>query len=170
MVWFDGLDWPTTQAAAIAKTGKVYESGKGSGLIFQDYAKGNPQYGYAVTSPTHTQSVRNVDLQTVVVDQEKARPGGYDAEIAGPNPVDGQAALPQGPGLFPREDGRGGQDGPRQDRPGCARCDRLGAECGRVRQRGQVVQHQHQRGARWSVRPDPVQSAPGREGDGRWAS
>ena len=37
IVWFDGLDWPTTQAAAIVKTGKVYTEGKGSGLVFQDY-------------------------------------------------------------------------------------------------------------------------------------
>ncbi len=45
IVWFDGLDWPTTQAAAIVKTGKVYTEGKGSGLIFQDYdAGGAAQY------------------------------------------------------------------------------------------------------------------------------
>ena len=40
IVWFDGLDWSTTQAAAIVKTGKVYEEGKGSGLVFQDYDAG----------------------------------------------------------------------------------------------------------------------------------
>ena len=95
VVWFDGLDWPTTQAAAVSKTGKVYTSGKGSGLIFQDYAKGGPQYGYAVTSPTHTQSTRDVDRQTVVLDLEKSAPGGYDPEIAGLNP------WTPGP-LFPR--------------------------------------------------------------------
>lgn len=33
IVWFDGLDWPTTQAAAIAKTHKVFTEGKGAGLI-----------------------------------------------------------------------------------------------------------------------------------------
>jgi alkaline phosphatase len=27
IVWFDGLDWPTTQAAAIVKSGKVYVEG-----------------------------------------------------------------------------------------------------------------------------------------------
>jgi alkaline phosphatase len=87
IVWFDGMDWQTTQAAAIAKTGKVYTSGKGSGLIFQDYkGAGKSEYGYAVTSPTHTQSVRNVDLQTVVVDAKASAPGGYDPEIAGPDP------------------------------------------------------------------------------------
>lgn len=29
IVWFDGLDWPTTQAAAIVKSGKIYAEGKG---------------------------------------------------------------------------------------------------------------------------------------------
>jgi alkaline phosphatase len=100
VVWFDGMDWPTTQAAAIAKTGRVYTSGKGSGLIFQDYTKGSPQYGYAVTSPTHTQSVRNVDTQTVVVDAKASDPGGYDPEIAGPNPWTTGPLYPQALGYF----------------------------------------------------------------------
>ncbi len=67
IVWFDGLDWPTTQAAAIVKTGKVYTEGKGSGLIFQDYdAGGAAQYGFVVTSPTHDKNTPDVDAQTVV--------------------------------------------------------------------------------------------------------
>ena len=67
IVWFDGLDWPTTQAAAIVKTGKVYTEGKGSGLIFQDYdAGGTAQYGFVVTSPTHDKNTPDVDTQTVV--------------------------------------------------------------------------------------------------------
>ena len=68
IVWFDGLDWPTTQAAAIVKTGKVYTEGKGSGLIFQDYdAGGTAQYGFVVTSPTHDKNRPDVDAQTVVI-------------------------------------------------------------------------------------------------------
>ena len=86
IVWFDGLDWPTTQAAAIAKTGKVYTEGKGSGLIFQDYdAGGTAQYGFVVTSPTHEQNRVDVDAQTVVIPPTSLG-GGYDARIAGPNP------------------------------------------------------------------------------------
>ena len=86
IVWFDGLDWPTTQAAAIAKTGKVYVEGKGSGLIFQDYAgAGSAQYGFVVTSPTHDKNAPDVDAQTVVIPPDSLG-GGYDAEIAGPNP------------------------------------------------------------------------------------
>ncbi len=86
IVWFDGLDWPTTQAAAIVKTGKVYTEGKGSGLVFQDYdAGGTAQYGFAVTSPTHEKNRPDVDTQTVVIPAESLG-GGYDARIAGPNP------------------------------------------------------------------------------------
>ena len=79
IVWFDGLDWPTTQAAAIVKTGKVYVEGKGSGLIFQDYdAGGTAQYGFVVTSPTHDKNTPNVDAQTVVIPSDSLG-GGYDA-------------------------------------------------------------------------------------------
>jgi alkaline phosphatase len=86
IVWFDGLDWQTTQAAAIAKTGRVYTSGKGTGLTFQDYdAGGTAQYGFAVTSPTHDQARVNVDAQTVEVPMTSLG-GGYDARIAGANP------------------------------------------------------------------------------------
>ena len=100
IVWFDGLDWPTTQAAAIAKTGKVYTEGKGSGLIFQDYdAGGTAQYGFVVTSPTHDQNTPDVDAQTVVIPPDSLG-GGYDARIAGPNPWTLGPLGPQAPGYF----------------------------------------------------------------------
>jgi alkaline phosphatase len=86
IVWFDGLDWPTTQAAAMVKSGKVYEEGKGSGLVFQDYdAGGAAQYGFVVTSPTHDQNRPDVNTQTIVIPSTSLA-GGYDARIAGPNP------------------------------------------------------------------------------------
>lgn len=86
IVWFDGMDWPTTQAAAIAKTGRVYAEGKGSGLLFQDYpADGSAQFGYYVTSPTHDQNQPDLDAQTVTIPASSLI-GGYDARIAGPNP------------------------------------------------------------------------------------
>ena len=86
IMWFDGLDWPTTQAAAILKTGRVYTEGKGSGLIFQDYdAGGTAQYGFVVTSPTHDQNDPDVNSQTVVIPPTSLR-GGYDPQIAGENP------------------------------------------------------------------------------------
>lgn len=100
IVWFDGLDWPTTQAAAIYKSGKVYTEGKGSGLFFQDYtANGTAQYGFVVTSPTHDKSVQDVDQQTVTIPPESLG-GGYDVEIAGPNPWTPGPLGPKAPGYF----------------------------------------------------------------------
>ncbi|MDB5349503.1 MAG: Alkaline phosphatase [Planctomycetota bacterium] len=84
-VWFDGMDWETTRAAAIAKTGRVYTEGKGSGLIFQDYDKAPSRFGYCVTSPTHDKNTTNVDTQTLSIPPDSLL-GGYDAMIAGPNP------------------------------------------------------------------------------------
>ncbi len=86
IVWFDGLDWPTTRAAAIAKTGKDYTEGKGAGLIFQDYkAGGSAQFGYFVTAPTFDKNDPDLDAQTVTIPSTSLK-GGYDAAIAGPNP------------------------------------------------------------------------------------
>ena len=86
IIWFDGLDWPTTQAAAIVKTGKVYEEGKGTGLVFQDYdAAGTRKYGFVVTSPTHDQNRHDVNTQTIAIPSTSLG-GGYDPRIAGPNP------------------------------------------------------------------------------------
>jgi alkaline phosphatase len=85
-VWFDGTDWPTTRAAAIAKTGTISTEGKGAGLVFQDYqADGSAQYGFVVTSPTHDKNQVDLDAQTVRIPAASLG-GGYDARIAGPNP------------------------------------------------------------------------------------
>ncbi|MGC8640631.1 MAG: alkaline phosphatase [Isosphaeraceae bacterium] len=98
IVWFDGLDWPTTQAAAIVKSGKVYTEGKGSGLFFQDYtAEGSAQYGFVVTSPTHDRSSRDVNRQVVTIPPDNLG-GGYDAQIAGPNPWSLGPLGPRAPG------------------------------------------------------------------------
>ncbi len=85
-VWFDGLDWDTTRAAAIYKSGKDYTKGKGAGLVFQDEtADGTAQFGYVVTSPTHDKNTVDLDSQTVSIPATSLL-GGYDAAIAGPNP------------------------------------------------------------------------------------
>jgi len=100
IVWFDGLDWPTTQAAAIVRSGKVYTEGKGSGLSFQDYtADGSAQYGFVVTSPTHDKSIQDVDRQLVTIPPGSLG-GGYDAQIAGPNPWTPGPLGPQAPGYL----------------------------------------------------------------------
>ncbi len=119
IVWFDGLDWPTTQAATIVKTNKAFTEGKGSGLIFQDYpADGTAQYGYVVTSPTHDKSNVDVDTQTVVIPANSLK-GGYDALIAGPNPWTPGPLASQAPGYLK------GQSGSDKDRAGVAMAGRL---------------------------------------------
>lgn len=87
VVWFDGFDWDTTQAAAAAKSGITYSAEKGTGLIFQDYTANNTaRFGYYVTSPSQDDpSQMNVNSQTISFDPDITR-GGYDALIAGPNP------------------------------------------------------------------------------------
>lgn len=114
IVWFDGLDWETTQAAAVARTGKVYTQGKGSGLIFQDFdAGGTAGFGFYVTSPTVAENTTNVDDQTVVIPAKHTR-GGYDARIAGPNPWTPGPLLAKAPGYLK------GQAGNDQDKAGVA--------------------------------------------------
>ena len=100
ILWFDGMDWPTTQAAAIAKTGRVYTEGKGAGLLFQDYpADGSAQFAWYVTSPTHDQNQPDLDAQTVTI-PARSLGGGYDARIAGPNPWALGPLGPKAPGYL----------------------------------------------------------------------
>ena len=100
IVWFDGMDWEATRAAAIAKTGKVYTEGKGSGLFFQDYtAENSAQYGFYVTSPTHDKNDPDYDHQTVTI-PPNSMAGGYDASIAGPNPWTLGPLGPKAPGYL----------------------------------------------------------------------
>ena len=114
IVWFDGMDWDTTRAAAIAKTGKVYSEGKGSGLAFQDYtAGGSARYGWYVTSPTHDKNTPDYDAQTVTIPAESTG-GGYDASIAGPNPWALGPLGPKAPGYLK------GQSGSKADKDGVA--------------------------------------------------
>jgi alkaline phosphatase len=96
IVWFDGLDWDTTRAAAVAKSGRDYAEGMGSGLIFQDYTGAGPvQFGFVVTSPTTDTPDLDASAQTVKP-RATMLSGGYDAEIAGPTPW---AHGPLGPSL-----------------------------------------------------------------------
>lgn len=101
IVWFDGMDWDTTRAAAIARTGRVYDEGKGSGLVFQDYdADGSAQFGSYVTSPTHDRSARDPDAQAVTIDRRTSLPGGYDVRFGGPNPWTPGPRLASAPGYL----------------------------------------------------------------------
>ena len=87
LVVFDGMDWQTTQAAAIVNRGEVgYTSGRGTGTRFQSYtADGTTQYGFMVTSPHNDGTKTNVDNQTVVNPGGTVR-GGYAATAGGDAP------------------------------------------------------------------------------------
>lgn len=87
LIVFDGMDWPTTRAAAIYKSGKVgYDSGRGRGLHMQDYtAGGTTQFGFMVTSPHNEGTDVDVNSQSVKNPNGLVR-GGYSVERGGPNP------------------------------------------------------------------------------------
>lgn len=84
LVVFDGMDWQTTQAAAIYKSGRVYKSGRGSGLIFQDYDKCPTDFGYVVTSAYGDEVETDVDAQINIKPVTKF--GGFDPRLAGNAP------------------------------------------------------------------------------------
>ena len=87
LVVFDGMDWQTTRAAAIHRSGRVgYFSGRGTGLHFQDYtAGGTSQFAYMVTSPHNEGTKVDIDSQRVL-NPGGTQPGGYDAAKGGPDP------------------------------------------------------------------------------------
>lgn len=89
LVVFDGMDWQTTRAAAIYQTRKVaYDSGRGTGLHFQDYtAGGNTQFGFMVTSPHNNGTTIDVNAQTVKNPGGTLR-GGYSPAFGGRTPWD----------------------------------------------------------------------------------
>lgn len=84
---FDGMDWQTSKAAALYYSGEdKYQSGRGTGLHFQDYsAGGTSQFGYMVTAPHNAESNVDVNQQSVLNPGGKIR-GGYNAKKGGPNP------------------------------------------------------------------------------------
>jgi len=83
---FDGLDGPTVRAASLARTGVVEPERPDHGLRFAEIeADGAAQVGAVVTSPSHASGETDVDQQTVRFADDVVR-GGYDAEIAGPDP------------------------------------------------------------------------------------
>ncbi len=85
MIVFDGMDWQTTQAAAIYEQKKVvYTEGRGTGLAFLDYQNEHADYGFCVTSPANNDTKFDVDGQ--VVTAEGSRGGGYSAKLGGSKP------------------------------------------------------------------------------------
>ena len=83
LVVFDGLDWTTTRATAIAANGTVaYDEGRGTGLAFLDYNGVVTDFGSCVTSPANDGTDVDVDVQLVVNPGGKT-PGGYDPTLGG---------------------------------------------------------------------------------------
>lgn len=82
---FDGMDWQTTRAAAVYASGQVYESGRGTGLSFQDYRGVETDFGYFVSSPHNDKTKADPDAQTVINPGGQI-PGGYDFRRGGSTP------------------------------------------------------------------------------------
>ncbi|MCA9143877.1 MAG: alkaline phosphatase [Planctomycetaceae bacterium] len=95
LVVFDGMDWQTTQAAAIYNKQRIsYESGRGTGTHFQEYtAGGTSQFGFMVTSPQNDGTRVDVNTQAVA-NPGGTVPGGYDVSRGGPNPWTPASDLP----------------------------------------------------------------------------
>ncbi|HEY4313505.1 MAG TPA: alkaline phosphatase [Pirellulales bacterium] len=86
LIIFDGMDWQTTQAAAIYKAGKVgYTEGRGTGLHFQDYRGTKTDFGYFVSSPASDATSIDVNAQTVLPATANMY-GGYNAQHGGAAP------------------------------------------------------------------------------------
>jgi len=95
LVVFDGMDWQTTQAAAIYQQQKVsYTEGKGDGLHFQKYtADGTSEFGYMVTSPHNEGTDVDVDEQKLKNPGGKIF-GGYDVDRGGRFPWENAKDIP----------------------------------------------------------------------------
>lgn len=89
---FDGLDWHTTRAAAIATRGAVtYDEGRGDVFGFQAYRGVGTDFGWYVTSPANDGTKFDVDAQALQ-NPGGTTPGGYDARRGGSTPWDRRAS------------------------------------------------------------------------------
>lgn len=97
LVVFDGMDWQTTQAAAIYNQQAVmYEAGRGGGTFFQRYkANGTTQYSFMVTSPHNNGTKTDVNAQTIE-NPGGTGFGGYNPLVGGFTPWD----VPTDPGYL----------------------------------------------------------------------
>jgi len=86
LVIFDGMDWQTTQLAAIYRAGQVsYSKGRGAGLAFQDYDKVPTSFGYMVTTPHNDRTLIDVDKQIATLSDVTPQ-GGYHPIQGGQTP------------------------------------------------------------------------------------
>ena len=83
LVIFDGMDWQTTQAAAIYQSRHVYNRRPRAGLHFLDYtADDTTQVPVVVTSPANDGTNEDVNTQTVK-NRAATAPGGYNVAEGG---------------------------------------------------------------------------------------
>jgi alkaline phosphatase len=88
---FDGMDWQTTRAAALynaASKGKrvpIYNTGRGTGLLFQDDRRVQTDFGLICTSPFFGEVKFDVNSQTIL-DTDRQSTGGYDVVRGGEAP------------------------------------------------------------------------------------
>ena len=83
---FDGMDWQTSWAASIYRTGSIhYHEGRGRGLHFLDYRGVATDFGYFVSSPHSTKKETDVDAQ-IVLNPGGEVSGGYDPLRGGLTP------------------------------------------------------------------------------------
>ena len=81
---FDGMDWQTTRATSLYRQHQ-YDSGRGSGLSFQDDRRVKTDYGLICTSPKSDILKFDTNAQTVL-DWAGEPTGGYDASLGGKAP------------------------------------------------------------------------------------
>ena len=82
---FDGMDWPTSRAAAIYNSQEIFTEGRGSGLHFLDYRAEQSGFGFMVTTPHDNSTKFSVDGQGVIQVCPEVQ-GGYCANLAGSTP------------------------------------------------------------------------------------
>lgn len=83
MIVFDGMDWQTTRAAALYRNGAdVYQSGRGSGLAFQDDFHVVTDFSSIVTSAAASGAKTDVDAQRVL-SVKQSHYFGYDPRLGG---------------------------------------------------------------------------------------
>lgn len=86
VIIFDGMDWQTTQAAAIYRNRSVvYREGRGRGLAFLNYHCPTMDFGFCVTSPRNADDARQ-DVNAQIVEVPEAVEGGYNPTFGGAFP------------------------------------------------------------------------------------
>jgi alkaline phosphatase len=80
---YDGMDWPTTRAAALYHNrSNRYDTGRGTGLLIQDYRGTKTDFAFLVTAPFASSAKIDVNSQTITTPNDEST-GGYSPERGG---------------------------------------------------------------------------------------